>query len=341
MNRQLYKGVKSARSLLRNKWINTSLKLAFVLLLCLVLYNQTLGKGNFYEMYETFNDRLQGSESWYLFVAVLLMPLNWLLETLKWKMLVDPIERVPLLKAIRGVMAGVSLSLFTPNRIGEYGGRILVVKPENNAKTVVATLVGSFSQLVVLLVSGMVGLSYFVYLFLDIPTLVEYGIGLATVLGSILLLFFYFNVDLAIPIFRRLPLLRRLVKHMEILRSYSVNILLKSLGYSSLRYLTYSLQYYLILCFFGIEIDILTGLSAIATIFLIQTSIPMPPISGLLIRGEVALNIWGFFQLNVLSILAATFGLWLINVILPALFGTIFILNINILKSLGYDKGVD
>jgi len=341
MNRQLYNGVKSARLLFRNKWINTSLKLVFVLLLCIVMYNQTLGRDNFFEIYATFKERLQESESWYLIVALLLMPVNWLLETLKWKALVDPIEKVPLFRAIKGVMIGVSLSLFTPNRIGEYGGRILVVKPENNVKTVVATIVGSFSQLVVLLVFGMIGTSYFVHLFLETPTLVEYGIGLTTVLGSIVLIFFYFNVDLAIPIFRRLPLLRRLVKHMEILRTYGTDLLMKALSYSFLRYLTYSVQYYLILCFFGIEIDLLVGLSAIATIFLIQTSIPMPPISGLLVRGEVALNIWGFFQLNVISILAATFGLWLINVILPALFGTIFILNINVLKSLGYDKEVD
>jgi len=313
MNRQLYKGVKRARTLFRNKWINVSLKLAFVLLLCIVLYNQTLGKDNFYDIYETF----------------------------RRKTLVEPIERVPLLRATKGVMAGVSLSLFTPNRIGEYGGRILVVKPENNVKTVVATIVGSFSQMTVLLILGMTGLSYFIHLFLDTPTIVEYGIGLAAILGSGVLLFFYFNVDLAIPIFRRLPLLRRLVKHMEILRTYESVMLLKALLYSLARYLTYSVQYYLILCFFGIEIDLLTGLASIATIFLIQTSIPMPPISGLLVRGEVALNIWGFFQLNVISILAATFGLWLINVILPALVGTIFILNINILKSLGYDKDGD
>jgi len=53
-------------------------------------------------------------------------------------------------------------------------------------------------------------------------------------------------------------------------------------------------------------------------------------------RGEVALFVWGNFCDNELSILASTFSLWVINMIIPALIGIFFIMNINVLKSLGY-----
>jgi hypothetical protein len=71
---------------------------------------------------------------------------------------------------------------------------------------------------------------------------------------------------------------------------------------------------------------------------LLQTAIPLPPIVGLLARGEVALKIWGISSQNDLSILAATFTLWVINLIIPALIGLVFILRLNFLKSLGYQQ---
>jgi hypothetical protein len=100
----------------------------------------------------------------------------------------------------------------------------------------------------------------------------------------------------------------------------------------------YSTQYFLLLRFFGIDIGLIPAYFSIAAIFLIQTSIPLPPVMGLLARGNVAVQIWSFFGANQVSILATTFGLWIINLILPALFGTFFIFNVNITKSLGYDE---
>ncbi len=125
------------------------------------------------------------------------------------------------------------------------------------------------------------------------------------------------------------------------LRNYTSKELTKVLFFALARYATYTMQYYLMLKYFGIEVPLWTGLACIAAIFLLQTSIPLPPIMGLLVRGEVALFVWGNFCDSELNILASTFGLWVINMILPALIGIIFIVNINVLKSLGYENKDD
>ncbi len=340
MNKQkLYKYAKKVNRWKQDRRLNWVIKFTVVALLSIALYQQIFGKDNIEEIYEAFIQKLSWDNAFYLAFAVILMPVNWMLEAVKWKRLVKPIEDVPLLKAIEGIFAGVTLSLFTPNRVGEYGGRILVVKPENNVKTVVATLVGSFSQLTVLLVMGMSGMSYFIYLNLQLDAFLLYTIIFCSLLIAALLVFFYLNVDLLIPIFKRIPFVRRFVKHIKILKKYQAKELFLVLIFSLCRYLVYSLQYYVILRFLGIEMPLLHGLSSIALIFLVQTSIPLPPITGLLMRGEVALYVWGFYNINEISILAATFSLWFINVILPALLGVIFILNVNVLKSLGFDTG--
>jgi hypothetical protein len=93
--------------------------------------------------------------------------------------------------------------------------------------------------------------------------------------------------------------------------------------------MVYSLQYFCVLQFMGIHASIGISAACIATIFLLQTCLPLPPVTGLFARGGTAVYIWGFSGANELSVLATTFGLWIVNIIIPALFGLFFILRKN------------
>jgi len=52
----------------------------------------------------------------------------------------------------------------------------------------------------------------------------------------------------------------------------------------------------------------------------------------------LALFVWKNFEANEISILAATFTLFIINLSFPAFVGMIYIIKTNILKSLGYES---
>lgn len=312
-----------------------------ILLLCWALYQQVFARENLTDLKAAFLKNFTADNMYWLVYAVLLMPINWAFETLKWHQLIKNFEQLTFWKTYRGILAGVTLSLFTPNRVGEYGGRILVVDPKNNWKAVIATLVGSFSQLLVLLSMGLFGLVYFTLHFMEVEPYVLQGVLFLGIALIGLMLFCFFNIDLVIPIVKRLPFakyFRRFVKHVKVLRKYRSKHLAIALFYAFLRYLTYTLQYYLMLRFFGIEAPLIPGLASIATIFLLQTSVPLPPVMGLLARGEIALFVWQFFSSEEINILAATFGLFILNLIIPGLIGIIFIVNINVLKSLGYEQ---
>ncbi|RYZ23965.1 MAG: hypothetical protein EOO10_20735, partial [Chitinophagaceae bacterium] len=60
----------------------------------------------------------------YLVFAVLLIFVNWGIETIKWKLLVTSIRPIGFFKAYKAVLSGVSFSVALPNRIGEYIGRL-------------------------------------------------------------------------------------------------------------------------------------------------------------------------------------------------------------------------
>ena len=278
----------------------------------------------------------------YLAAAVLLVPFNWATETLKWHQFVARLEHgFTFWRAYRAVLAGVAFSLFLPNRVGEYGGRIFFVRRRNQWKAIIANLVGNFSQMIFLLFSGSLGAAYLMQRFLRVEPLLVQAIVLGSVGTAVALGFAYFNIDALVPLIRRVPyihLLERFTKNLKVLREFSRRELAEILGWSIVRCFIYSGQYLLLLYFFGIKTGLVGGFAGVFALFFIQMSVPLPPVTGLLARGNVALHVWGFFGANEVSILASTLGLWVLNLIFPSFLGAIFLLRSNITKSLGYDE---
>lgn len=326
---------------LDNRLLNLIIKLIVGCLLVWVLYQEIFAKEDIDRIWATFLERWRTQPLDWLLAVLVLMPVNWIVENLKWRVLLKEIETLSFLQSQAAIFAGVTFSIFTPNRVGEYGGRILFVKAENNWKAVIATLVGSYSQLLAILSFGVLGFGLYMSAYFELEkTLLRSVLFLSIALVAVLLFCFY-NISLLIPFARKLPFanrLRGLARNVNVLQSYDNVTLSKALFYAILRYLIYTLQYYLILKYFAIDVGLLEGLAGIATIYLFQTSIPLPPLMGLIARGNLAVLIWTNFSDDQLGILAATFILWIINLILPALVGSLFISNVNIARSLGIGR---
>lgn len=359
----------------RKKLIITILKVLLASLLFVLLYYQ-LFRGEKIRLPELYV-QIKACLNWHnlplVIGVVLLMPINWALETKKWLQLMERIEILPFGRAFKAILAGLTFSLFTPNRIGEYGGRILMVSDGNRVKSVFATLVGSFSQWIVLFTSGFMGLGLFMLLQQEQLGL-SYGLvflGLTVLmLLSILFLVAYFNIPWVIHLAKKMRwsyawlgkvfkadqkfgkwlrvkfhwLRAGLLKvQKNIFLYYNRKELSLALLFSFLRYSTYSIQYMLLLYFFGSDLTVFEHVLGIVIIYLLQTGIPIPPSTGLLMRGNIALGVFGFFvgtSANLtMPILAATFALWLINVVLPALVGLFFIIRIQNIGSFFGKKG--
>ena len=318
-------------------FINWLLKGTIAALLMFTIYKQVFGKEGWKAAWEA-GKALPWMENWpWVGAAFLLLPLNWVLETQKWRSLLWPFWKIPFGQAFLGVMAGVSLSLFTPNRIGEYGGRMLAVPPRYNWHAVMAALVGNLAQLLALIGFGLLGAFYVAGLYYREVQLLFSGLWWLAVALLGLIYVLYFNIRWLSAVARVLPLPRKVLRLALWLKHYRPRRLGLALGLAAARYATYSFQYYCLLVFFGVNIPVGAALAGIATIFLIQTSIPLPPVLGLLARGEAALLALGPGNDQDVAILAATFGLFIINLCLPALVGMAAIFKINVLKSLGYE----
>ena len=133
---------------------------ALFFILMISLYRQIAAKPNLAAQWAAIKNNWF---SWKLLLVLALMLLNWGIEARKWQLLMRHLQPFSISTAFKSVLAGSSITVLTPNRIGEYGGRILYVKAENRIKAISLTIVGSISQLLITLLMGCLGLLFFKY----------------------------------------------------------------------------------------------------------------------------------------------------------------------------------
>jgi uncharacterized membrane protein YbhN (UPF0104 family) len=268
-----------------------------------------------------------------LLAAVLLMMLiNWGIEAIKWKISIRKIQQVSFLKAFKATLSGVSFSVSTPNRVGEYLGRMLYMEEGNRLKVISATIISSISQLIITLVMGVVGL---IILFPQIKAaelfsslwiqVLIYGV----IAGSILLILFYFRLPGIVRWVQKLPGSKRFAFLITALEDFHAGLLLRLLGLSILRFIVFVIQYYLLFVLFDVDVSRWISFWAINVSFLVLAIIPTITIAELAQRGAIVTTIMKIFTVNALGVNLATICIWFINLIIPAIAGSLLILGIR------------
>ena len=274
-----------------------------------------------------------------MLLVVVMMFLNWGLEARKWQLLVQPLEEVPFRRAFGAILSGVSLSVNTPNRIGEYGGRILYLRNKNKLKAIAATIVGSFSQLIITIVFGLIGFIYYINQYEmtrggNFDPAVREKLLLAFLLViCTLVLILYFRLQIIVTLFEKIPWLRKVKVFIQIIARYSPTELRKLLLLSALRYTVFSAQYLILLYALGVSFVWWQGFFMINVIYLVMAVLPTIAIAEIGLRGSVSMHFLGLLSTNAAGILAATVAIWLINLVLPAVMGSLLLLGVKIFKT--------
>ncbi len=264
-------------------------------------------------------------------IVVGLMIINWAIETWKWMLLCRKIEHISYRTAVCSLLAGLNLAIFTPGRIGEYGGRVMYLAPANRSRGSIAMLVGALSQMLVTLVCGITGMVFFVHKYLALSDMLFMLLIAGAIVVNIFLVLFYFHVRWFNTLLLAFPFLKRFEHSLEVLRLYSARELLQVVSLSLFRYLVFSHQYYVLLLVLNGNAPYLMSMAAISLILLIQSVLPSFALADLGIRGAAAAFFLGTVlgPASAIAILASAFGVWLINIIFPAVIGLYFVLKLN------------
>ena len=273
--------------------------------------------------------------SWLLMIVIVFaIFINWGLESKKWQILLAPQRQYTLRSCFRQVTQGISVGLLTPARVGEYGGRILGLKDEDKMYGVQAHFVGSLSQNIINVAVGLpLGVIMSNY-YLQLNSSIVYSLaGLFSAVLFIMLVTYLGNNKLFLFFKNLLP--QRLAVWKEKLSIHysteiSLKVLSKSLYISLVRYLIFSSQFVMLLYFYGADLPLVVACLGVGLVYLLQSGLPLPPVLSIFARGELAIIVWSSFVDNAMILIAATFTLWILNLLVPAIGGGFILGRSNI-----------
>lgn len=290
--------------------------------------------------FRLIKDSYKGPHGRYLLLVVLLSIVNWGIEARKWQVLIKPVQQVPLFTAFKAVLSGLSVSLFIPNRVGEYVGRIVYMKEGNRLRSILLTIVGSMSQMAATLIAGVAGLFYVRYNVLGdtkhlegLSALWFNGLIYVLILGTILHMICYYKLSWMATLLEKIPFINRYKYLFEKVEDFHWKELTRILSLSTVRYVVFIVQYLLMFKVFDVEMGITDGAAMVSLLFLVLAILPTIPMAELGVRGEASTQLFGLLSTNTLGILYASAGIWFINLIIPALAGSLFILTIKLFRN--------
>ncbi len=270
----------------------------------------------------------------FLISIIVLMPINWIIEAIKWQRLINNIERISIIKSLAAVWTGVTIGSITPNRIGEFGGRIYFLKKKNRTIATGYTLFGDMAQFIITLCVGIVSFVLLTSQNALSEQLKDYNIViLITSLTAVLIsAYIYLNINKILSKILNIKFLNKILLNTNTFPDISNNKKIETLIFSLLRYCVFSLQFYLSLRFFGIDLSIYNAFIAIASVYLAQTVIPNIPFIELGIRLSFSVIFIGYFTDKSSFIIFASTLIYLINIVIPIIIGSLILIFSNKVK---------
>lgn len=276
---------------------------------------------------------LNGVGGWmWMFPLVSLMPVNWGIEAKKWQILLAPIVSISFGRAFKSVLSGITFGLFTPNRLGDFIGRILYLPGKKMEGAAMAFINATALSITTLCTGAGALIAFFEFYAPPLATPLLFAIEVCLLLLLPLSLLVYFHLPLlAMKVRFALPngKFQRLLSKFELL---STGLLLRILLLSVLRFAVFSIQYYLAFRVFGIAIGFVEAAIFIPLSLFAINLLPVFPISDILVRESVMLLLFPTSATESVGLAMAVFTIWAINIALPAIFGNLALIGERLVK---------
>lgn len=329
------------------KTYNIILRLLVVVFTIGFLYDQLVFEKDISSVFDVFSQIHTGVLSnTLLLIAIILILVNLFLESIKWKYLMDKLEKVSIFNSIKGLLAGIAVSMIMPNRVGDYLGRVFILKKADRLQAVLSTFLGSLAQLITTILFGLIALVFFYTEYINVISGLHFWLYLGFILMVIIVIFImvlgFLNFSVFSIIIKKVSgkYYKKIEKYAQVFSWYSHWELLYVLILSITRYGIFSLQFYLLLHFFGVEAGYFESMMLIAIIYIVMAIIPTIALTEIGVRGSVSLYVFqqhfetlGLWNSEIaIGVVSASSMLWLFNIVLPAIIGTGFVFSLKFFR---------
>ena len=311
------------------KILTTFIKIAVVAFAFWFIYRKLTNHNDLKEFIKLL-ESIPIQQVWLVLGSVfLLMLFNWGLEAVKWKELIARVEQITLWRSIESVFCGLTWAVFTPNRLGEYGGRVFFLSPKRRIIGVVAMTVGNIGQLVLTNVFGAITVCIFVYRFIPLePILQAATCGIAFVF-ALFFIVFYFNIKWLNGTLLSIKFTRKYQKFYAVLARYKKKELFKILLFCLARYAIFTTQYIIMFLWLIPDLKMMDILMLVPILFFVQSTLPSLDLLDIGIRSVTALFFFKYITDQNTAVVACIASIWLINIIIPAILGSYFVFKLN------------
>jgi MFS family permease len=312
------------------KYLSYLIKAAIIILAYAFIYHQFIKKGADIKRFEMLLDHI-GQKQVLLIVPLIfyLMLVNWVLESLKWQYLTRKLIPISVWKAVECVFCGLTWAIFTPNRLGEYGGRVMFLPPRKRVYGVFAMAVGSFGQNVITNVLGTVAILWFTATFLHFNIWVYLCFLILGIAYIAIFLICYFHMKWLVFLLDRVPFIKKYHRFFEVMGEYKFKELFIIMLFCMARFFTFSLQYYVLIHLFIPQLGAFEILMMTFIVFFIQSALPSLDLLDVAVRSETAIIVFAYITNQQVAVVAVFSAIWIINLIIPAIIGTFFNLKLN------------
>ena len=257
-------------------------------------------------------------------ILILLSFFNWFFEILKWQHLVGTLKHISFISALEQSLGGLTASLITPNRIGDYGAKAIYFTKKLRTKIVLLNLLGNMAQMTVTTLFGLVGLFFFLNAYsIDINFYKITRFASIILIIGLLALFGMKQKRFKIKGVSFTAILT-FIKSISI-KTHSLNLAL-----SFIRYLIFSFQFYYLLIAFGVDISYANAMMAITSMYVLASIIPTISIFDVVVKGSIAVFLFDYLHISELTILSITTTMWLLNFVIPSIIGSYFVLKFKL-----------
>ena len=254
---------------------------------------------------------------------------NWFFEILKWQNLVSSIHTISFFGALKQSLAAHTASLFTPNRIGEYGAKAIYYDKPLRKRVLLLNLIGNMGQMGTTLAFGIIGLILFVSKYnIEVSYIKLFRL---LVLVVIIFAFLFFATKQKKFEIKGFSIHR--IK--QFIVEIPTKIHFTTIVFSVIRYLIFSFQFYYLLYLFGVDVTYFNAMIVITTMYLLSSIIPTIFVFDVVVKGSVALYLFNLAGVNDLTVLSIIMLMWILNFVLPSVFGSIYVINFDYYKSIG------
>lgn len=235
-------------------------------------------------------------------IVIFLIPLNWYLEALRWKLSI-PFENISIRESMNIVLRGLAMNWVLPFTVGDVGSRLAEVKNKRMSSIAIG-----YNRFVILLITYTYG-----------------GSAVIFYLGESNWIFALLGVSTIFIVLVFILLTRKISSRVQV-KFLTSRLAFDIVGITLIRYAIFTFQFYLLIRFFNPSLSSFVILMGIGWVFLFRSILPSL-LGSIGVREASSIF---FFQAYVTDLNLIVFPcliIWVLNTIVPSIIGLIPVMN--------------